>query len=567
MKEGCFFTSATDYNLNDIGDVDGMGANDANNFLNHPVIKQVLEAGSGNLQIDYDADLKAGDYLVNIFRNPTQGIDLARNMQIGEAEVFGESTCITSAGTGITEHSYTTIGGGYDVSDAVVLQATEITAGGCDSPTDYGVSSIFSNTAGVAGTGIDYGDAIDIGVGVGVDNYQTENIDNGPYHFLSPNVYLGSCVDADLGHSPSEGSTGDDFSTGLTIIGTCDVSGDDEDALVSYDLESGVVGNISIETFVSTSIASGTQIYLQAWADWDGNGDFSDAGEQIVTDMVIDSAETAIVQNIPVTAPVTVPNGTAVNLRIRISDHSGLSYIGEAKTGEVEDHIVVVGTSIIPEQPTLSSGDRARRTVQSSVNLDEITVTELEHDISSNDDGSIDVEESLVLNEDSSDIYVEDLVDPVLNVAKMQMIDSVENLQPAFCENLKDNYRKEGDSGLVVTFIQLFLRLFQGELLQIDGNFGEQTVEAVKRFQLKFMSEILAPWGLNRATGFWFQATEFKARQILGCPTLIRRLDNGGILMKDENNNVNFQGGGIPLQESVDEIYKRYQFEVDSVYE
>ena len=64
---------------------------------------------------------------------------------------------------------------------------------------------------------------------------------------------------------------------------------------------------------------------------------------------------------------------------------------------------------------------------------------------------------------------------------------------------------------------QAFLnKNFDSKLLE-DGIYGKMTLQAVKNFQTKYAEEILAPWGLVRATGFIHKTTRSKANNIMGC--------------------------------------------------
>jgi len=50
-----------------------------------------------------------------------------------------------------------------------------------------------------------------------------------------------------------------------------------------------------------------------------------------------------------------------------------------------------------------------------------------------------------------------------------------------------------------------------------NGVFDKLTDDAVKKFQTKYTSEVLKPWGLKRATGWWYKTTSKKANELLGC--------------------------------------------------
>ncbi len=52
-----------------------------------------------------------------------------------------------------------------------------------------------------------------------------------------------------------------------------------------------------------------------------------------------------------------------------------------------------------------------------------------------------------------------------------------------------------------VEALEYFLYTFEGEDIAMDGIYGEADVRAVARFQEKYRSTILAPYGLTRPTG------------------------------------------------------------------
>lgn len=52
-----------------------------------------------------------------------------------------------------------------------------------------------------------------------------------------------------------------------------------------------------------------------------------------------------------------------------------------------------------------------------------------------------------------------------------------------------------------VRALQKFLNQYEGESLAVTGLYDAETIAAVNRFQLKYTSEILAPWGIDYATG------------------------------------------------------------------
>lgn len=71
--------------------------------------------------------------------------------------------------------------------------------------------------------------------------------------------------------------------------------------------------------------------------------------------------------------------------------------------------------------------------------------------------------------------------------------------------------------------LETFLNEKQGESLPVDGEYSLDDVEAVKRFQQKYASEVLGIWGLNEPTGYVYRTTLMKINSFycsaaLSCP-------------------------------------------------
>ncbi|RLC82016.1 MAG: hypothetical protein DRJ03_19580, partial [Chloroflexi bacterium] len=166
---------------------------------------------------------------------------------------------------------------------------------------------------------MDYGDAPDV-------NYNTVYTNSGARHVISPtnNPTLGSIVDAETDGAPSFLADGDD-TTGLP---------DDEDG-VTFDSEL-VPGEVATIT-VSAAI-TGSDGVLNAWIDFDIDGDWSEASDHIVTNRAITAGTSAVITfNVPSTA-----TQAATYARFRFSTQPDLTPTGLAPDGEVEDYIVGV---------------------------------------------------------------------------------------------------------------------------------------------------------------------------------------------------------------------------------
>ncbi len=150
-------------------------------------------------------------------------------------------------------------------------------------------------------------------------------------HIIVPGLYLGSGVDGETDGHPSLTAHGDDLA-----------AGDDEDgvAFTSYigtaALPSAVmIINQNNTLTVSSVVPAGETAYLNAWIDFNGDGDWDDPGEQIASDLVVTTGSAPLVVNVPATA---VPGTTYA--RFRLSTEAGLSPRGTAVDGEVEDYQV-----------------------------------------------------------------------------------------------------------------------------------------------------------------------------------------------------------------------------------
>jgi hypothetical protein len=145
--------------------------------------------------------------------------------------------------------------------------------------------------------------------------------DDGARHGIGDR-YLGSAIDADGDGQASPNADGDDTD------GT-----NDEDGVVpsaGWRVDTG--GTVTVTV-------GGTDGYLVAWIDWDGNGDFADAGDQIIDEAVIVGTHP-----ISFTIPPVPTGGFAdpLNARFRLFDAAPVSpttaYTGLACNGEVEDY-------------------------------------------------------------------------------------------------------------------------------------------------------------------------------------------------------------------------------------
>jgi uncharacterized repeat protein (TIGR01451 family) len=160
-----------------------------------------------------------------------------------------------------------------------------------------------------------------------------------PTHTIVSGIRLGSSVDADATFLNSSDATGDDTN-----------GSDDENGVTFPTLTQGQTANITVNVSQATA-GSGK---LQGWIDWNGDGDFADAGEQIATNLTLASGTSGNI-NVPITVPANASGTTFA--RFRWSTTTSLNTTNTATDGEVEDYqitIVPAVTNQVPDTTNLS---------------------------------------------------------------------------------------------------------------------------------------------------------------------------------------------------------------------
>ncbi len=161
--------------------------------------------------------------------------------------------------------------------------------------------------------------------------YATLAASNGPNHEITGvgNTCIGTDPDSETDGQPNATATGDDT----------DVNGDDEDGVVFLDpLTPGAAADIQVTGCASTGGGADGIGILNAWIDFNSDGDFADAGEQIAANLDIASG----VNTINIAAVPAGATGTMA-ARFRITDAAGQggdAVTGAASTGEVEDYVL-----------------------------------------------------------------------------------------------------------------------------------------------------------------------------------------------------------------------------------
>lgn len=165
----------------------------------------------------------------------------------------------------------------------------------------------------VASNGVDFGDAPGSYPNLLVDPHG-----EGAQHALNANgLHLGAGVSADADGQESPGANLDTFDDGILL-----------NPVIAGDTASTV-----------TIISSGNG-FIDAWMDFNGDGDWNDPGEKILSSRAVVAGANSV--------SFVVPPGVVVGniaARFRLSSAGGLTTTGKAADGEVEDYLV----SVLPQ--------------------------------------------------------------------------------------------------------------------------------------------------------------------------------------------------------------------------
>lgn len=148
-------------------------------------------------------------------------------------------------------------------------------------------------------------------------------------HTIDNLHYLGSVPDGEASQQYSQEADADDLN-----------GSDDEDGVKFPELRQGtsVTIPVSIVAYISRA-------YLNAWIDWNGDGDFNDQGEKVADDVRRSTGNFNLVVNIPANAVISKPTFA----RFRFGPEN-LSSTGTASQGEVEDYMLKIICALV-DQP------------------------------------------------------------------------------------------------------------------------------------------------------------------------------------------------------------------------
>ncbi|WP_161602227.1 SdrD B-like domain-containing protein [Tautonia marina] len=170
----------------------------------------------------------------------------------------------------------------------------------------------------------DYGDAPD-------PTYPTLIASDGASHVVTGNFQLGELIDGELDGQPTVGADGDPSDDGVTFSSTV--------------LRPGQETTLT----VLVSLAGGTG-FLDAWVDFNADGDWDDLGEQILVSQEVVEGENLL----PFTVPVDASAGATTYARFRLSRTGELTPTGDGAAGEVEDYLLTINAAPVAADMSFS---------------------------------------------------------------------------------------------------------------------------------------------------------------------------------------------------------------------
>ena len=200
---------------------------------------------------------------------------------------------------------------------------------------------------------LDFGDAPD-------GPYPTLLANNGAWHTINQNVFMGALIDAEPDGQPHINALGDDLS-----------NQPDEDGVIFL---TPFIPGLAAQVDVIVSMNG----WLDVWFDFDQNGSWLDPGEMVYSGPVVAGNNTL---PIPVT-PAALPGVSFARFRYNTGGVA-LPVAGGAPDGEVEDYEVPIeeldfGDAPDPTYPTLLASDGARHAFVPNIFMGGLIDTELD---------------------------------------------------------------------------------------------------------------------------------------------------------------------------------------------
>ena len=163
------------------------------------------------------------------------------------------------------------------------------------------------------GAALDLGDA--------PASYPVAKANDGAAHRVVPGYSLGANITSESDGQPSQLANADDGDDGVTF----------SRLIAGYD---------ATATVVATGVGTIAPGFLDAWIDFNGDGDWNDSGEKIFDRVALADG----VNTLTFRVEAFPPNGVSY-ARFRLSSTGGLGPGGRAEDGEVEDYLVSIETN------------------------------------------------------------------------------------------------------------------------------------------------------------------------------------------------------------------------------
>ena len=170
---------------------------------------------------------------------------------------------------------------------------------------------------------MDFGDAP-------TNNYATLLSQNGARHQVVTNFMLGTKLDSEPNGQPNAAASGDDINPS---------NADDEEGII---FTSPIVAGSNASVQITCTLPTGvTTARLNAWLDFDRDGDWGESNEQIFTDLTVGSGTASFTFPVPGSA-----SGGQTYARFRLNTNGKIGPNGSTSEGEVEDYLVSVTAAL-----------------------------------------------------------------------------------------------------------------------------------------------------------------------------------------------------------------------------
>ncbi len=307
------------FGLNDPGDADE-GPNRLQNYPD-PVVAYIDAAGDVQVYYTIDTDPAHAKYplKVEFFNNVSGGFFVEDTYEAADARKERKFTLGKAAMLGVK------------AGDILALTATDMEGNTSE------VTFALVDTSSIAG--LEFGDAPETGADQDPvpHGYPTTLASDGARHEAVFSIRLGDRLDPESDGKPTVLVDGDDLD-----------AGDDDDGIqfgtphifphptLGPGTQPLPVLSPGPQTLVALNTVSG---YLNAWADFNRDGDWDDPDEHIIDEVFVSTGP--VRPEVPFTVPASLPNGlSALRVRFTTVADAANTVTGVAPDGEVEDYLV-----------------------------------------------------------------------------------------------------------------------------------------------------------------------------------------------------------------------------------